>query len=63
MTPSLNLLRPLKPYLDSNYITFVIIAYDYYAQFNRNICYILVYIPTRAFPILFGYSLVLYYQA
>jgi hypothetical protein len=39
------------------------IAFDYHAQFNRNIYYILVYIPTCAFLILLGYSLVLYYQA
>jgi hypothetical protein len=39
------------------------IVLDYHAQFNRNICYILVYISTCAFPILLGYSLALYYQA
>jgi hypothetical protein len=39
------------------------IVFNYHAQFNRNICYILVYTSTYAFPILLGYSLWLYYLA
>jgi hypothetical protein len=39
------------------------IALNHHAQFNRNICYILVYTSTCAFPILLNYNLVLYYQA
>jgi hypothetical protein len=39
------------------------IALDYHAQLNRNICYILVYISTCAFLTLLGYSLWLYYLA
>jgi hypothetical protein len=57
MALSFNPFRLFKPYLDCEYIAFVIIAPDYHAQFNKSICYILVYIPTRAFPILLGYSL------
>jgi hypothetical protein len=41
----------------------VIIAFNHHVQFNRSICYILVYIFTCAFPILLGYSLWLYYLA
>jgi hypothetical protein len=41
----------------------VIITLDHYAQFNKSICYILVYTSTYAFPILLGYSLWLYYLA
>jgi hypothetical protein len=41
----------------------VIIAFDYHAQFNRNIYYILVCTSTCAFPILLDYSLWLYYLA
>jgi hypothetical protein len=40
-----------------------IITVNYHAQFNRSICYILVYIFICAFPILLGYSLWLYYLA
>jgi hypothetical protein len=61
VAPFFNLLRPLKPYPNSNYIAFVIIALNHHAQLNRNICYILVYTSTCAFPILLGYSLWLYY--
>jgi hypothetical protein len=39
------------------------IALDYYAQFNKSIYYILVYISTCAFPILLSYNLRLYYLA
>jgi hypothetical protein len=63
VAPSLDPLGPLEPHQDSNYIAFVMIALDHHAQLNRSICYILVYTSTCAFPILLGYSLVLYYQA
>jgi hypothetical protein len=52
-----NPLKPLKLYRNNNYIAFVMIALNHYAQFNKNICYILVYTSTCAFPILLGYSL------
>jgi hypothetical protein len=38
------------------------IAFNYHAQLNRNICYILVYTFIYAFPILLNYSPILYYQ-
>jgi hypothetical protein len=41
----------------------VIITFNHHAQLNRNICYILVYTSTRAFLILLGYNLWLYYLA
>jgi hypothetical protein len=63
MAPFLNPLRPFKPHSDNNYITFVMIAFDYHAQLNRSICYIFVCTSTYAFPILLGYSLWLYYLA
>jgi hypothetical protein len=63
MAPFFNPLRPLEPYQDSNYIAFVIIAFNHHAQFNKSIYYILVYTSTYAFPILLSYSLVLYYPA
>jgi hypothetical protein len=55
--------EPTEPFLDNKYIVFVIIVFDYHAQFNKNIYYILVYTSICAFPILLSYSLVLYYRA